>query len=34
MDRLIRCAVWGVVAGVIIALGAVVIMGVYSPYAR
>jgi len=34
MDRLIRCTVWGVVAGVIVALGAVVIMGVYSPHAR
>lgn len=31
MDRLIRCAVWGMVTGVILALGAVVLMGNYHP---
>lgn len=34
MDRLIRCALWGVVTGLIIALGAVVLMGNYHPPVR
>ncbi len=34
MDRLIRCAVWGVVAGAILALGAIVLMGNYQPPVR
>ena len=34
MDRLIRCAVWGMATGVIIALGAVVLMGSYHSPVR
>lgn len=34
MERLARCAIWGVIAGVIIALGMVVLIGAYHPPPR